>query len=110
MSDLLHECLMFPWRGADKLLHPLVVAVFDIVLNRFDVLAALLTKQAREVMAGMVNAVHALPNEVVTILIAELHEVSGHEPQWGGFIFFYFAVSDAEELHLCFEFLKQRQK
>src|SRR5690606_19537837 len=90
-GELVDQRLVRPRRRADELLHALIVAVDDIVLDGFDVLAPLGAHQAREVTAGVMDAVHPLLDEVRGVAVAELHEASCHSAQGAGVIFFYFA-------------------
>ena len=65
---------MAPGRGTDELFHPLIVTIGDVIVDGFDVLAALGPQQAAEVMPGMPDTVHTLLDEMPRVALAEFHE------------------------------------
>jgi hypothetical protein len=73
---------MAPRRGTDELFHPLIVTVSDVIVDGFDILAALGAQQTAEVMPGMPDTVHALLDEMSRVALAEFHERRGNVPEW----------------------------
>lgn len=63
------------------MLHALIVAADDVILDGFDVLAPLGAHQAGDVVARVLNAVAALADEMVVISSAEFHEPGRYSAQ-----------------------------
>jgi hypothetical protein len=87
-GELFHQRFVGPRRGADELLHALIVAVGDIVLDGFDVLAPLRAHHPGKVATGVMDAVHPLAGKTPGVAVGKLHEPSGRSAQGGGVIFF----------------------
>lgn len=81
---------MAPGRGADELLHALIIAVGDIILDSFDVLTSLRAQQAGEIITGMTDTVAALSDEMPFVFFAEAHERGRYSAQ-RGYVIFYLA-------------------
>jgi len=63
------------------LLHALIIAVRDIVLDRLDVLTSLCAQQAGQIIAGVSNTVATLADEMPFVFFAEAHERGRYSAQ-----------------------------
>ena len=70
------------------MLHALIIAAGDIVLDGFDVFRSLGTHQAGDVMARLDYAVAALADVMLFVTLAEFHETGRYCAQRGGVIFY----------------------
>ena len=92
------------------MLHALIIAVSDIVLDGFDVLASLRAQQAGEIIASMTDTVAALADEMPFVFFAEAHERGRYSAQ-RGYVIFYLAGFSMSRLGLrCARNCKFREK